>query len=62
MQQKIIIYALEHNFASMVAMIAAAAKLARENVRDITVITSDKGLKSCLSKISIPYDDIFNRK
>lgn len=60
--KKIILYALEHNFASMDAMIAATAKLALESGRDITVITSDKGLKSCLSKINVPCDDIFNRK
>ena len=51
--------ALVHNFASMDAMIAATAKLAQKNCRDITVITSDKGLKACLSKIGIPCNDIF---
>lgn len=48
-----------HNFASMDAMIAATAKLAQNNCRDITVVTSDKGLKACLSKIGIPCNDIF---
>ena len=51
--------ALVHNFASMDAMIAATAKLAQNNCRDITVVTSDKGLKACLSKIGIPCNDIF---
>ena len=43
----------------MDAMIAATAKLARDNRRDVTVVTSDKGLKACLSKINVPYNDIF---
>lgn len=55
----VIKYALVHNFASMDAMIAATAKLARDNSRDVTVVTSDKGLKACLSKIGVPCDDFF---
>lgn len=54
-----ITHALIHNFASMDAMIAATAKLACDNRRDVTVVTSDKGLKACLSKINVPYNDIF---
>ena len=54
-----ITHALVHNFASMDAMIAATAKLARNNGRNVTVITSDKGLKACLLKIDIPCNDIF---
>ena len=57
-----ITYALIHNFASMDAMIAATAKLARSNGRDITVVTSDKGLKACLSRIGVPCNDIFATK
>lgn len=55
----VIKHALIHNFASMDAMIAATAKLAYDNNRNITVITSDKGLKACLSQIGVPYDDVF---
>ena len=43
----------------MDAMIAATAKLARDSSRDVTVITSDKGLKAGLSKIDVPYNDVF---
>lgn len=57
--KNVITYALIHNFASMDAMIAATAKLARDNSRDVTVVTSDKGLKACLSKISVPCNDFF---
>ncbi len=57
--KNVITHALIHNFASMDAMIAATAKLARDNSRDVTVVTSDKGLKACLSKIDVPYNDIF---
>jgi len=57
--QKIVIYALSHSFASMDAMIAATAKIAGENECDITVITSDKGLKVCLGKCCIPYYSLF---
>ena len=57
--KKIIKLALTHNFASMDAMIAATAKIGRDNDRDITVITSDRALKACLSKIDVPRNDIF---
>lgn len=57
--KNVITHALVHNFASMDAMIAATAKLARNNGRNVTVITSDKGLKACLLKIDIPCNDIF---
>lgn len=57
--QNIIMHALTHNFASMDAMIAATAKIARKNDRNITVITSDKGLKACLGKCAIPCYDVF---
>ena len=58
--KNVIAYALIHNFASMDAMIAATAKLARDNSRDVTVVTSDRGLKACLSKIGVPCNDIFS--
>ena len=58
--KKVIMHALIHNFASMDAMIAATAKLARDNNRDLIVVTSDKGLKACLSKIGVPCNDIFS--
>lgn len=57
--RNVIKHALIHNFASMDAMIAATAKLARDNSRDVTVVTSDKGLKACLSKIGVPCNDVF---
>ncbi len=57
--KNVIIHSLIHNFSSMDAMIAATAKLARDNSRDVTVVTSDKGLKACLSKIDIPCNDVF---
>lgn len=52
-------HALSNNFASMDAMIAATAKIAREHKREVAVITSDKGLKACLDKCGIPYYDWF---
>ena len=55
----VITHALIHNFASMDAMIAATAKLARDNNRNVIVVTSDKGLKACLSKIGVPCNDAF---
>lgn len=58
--KNVINHALIHNFASMDAMIAATAKLARNNSRDVTVVTSDRGLKVCLSKIGVPCNDIFS--
>lgn len=57
--KNVIKHALIHNFASMDAMIAATAKIAQDNGRNITVVTSDKGLKACLSIIGVPCDDIF---
>ena len=57
--EKIIMHALSNNFASMDAMIAATAKIAREHKREVAVITSDKGLKACLDKCGIPYYDWF---
>ena len=57
--KNVIKLALVHNFASMDAMIAATAKLARNDSRDVIVVTSDKGLKACLSKIGVPFNDIF---
>ena len=59
--KKVIIHALLHSFASMDAMIDATAKLARENGRDVTVVTSDKGLKACLRAIGVPCDDYFSK-
>lgn len=58
--QEIIRYALKYNFASMDAMIAATAQIGIINHRNITVITSDKGLKACLSECGIPYNDYFS--
>lgn len=57
--QKIVQYALTYSFASMDALIAATAKIAGDNKRNITVITSDKALKACLKKCSIPCYDLF---
>lgn len=57
--EKLILHALTHNFASMDAMIAATAQGAIETGRDMTVVTSDKGLKACLSKASIACWDVF---
>ena len=58
--EQIISNALVHNFASMDAMIAATAREAILNGRDMTVVTSDKGLKACLAKVSIPCWDAFH--
>lgn len=57
--EQIIPDALVHNFASMDAMIAATAQEAINNGHNMTVVTSDKGLKACLSKTSIPCWDAF---
>lgn len=57
--EKIVEHALVHSFASMDAMIAATAKQEMANDNEIIVVTSDKGLKACLSKCSIPYWDAF---
>lgn len=57
--EQIIPNALIHNFASMDAIIAATAQEAIVNGKDLTVVTSDKGLKACLQKIGIPFWDAF---
>lgn len=57
--EQLIVHSLVHNFASMDAMIAATAQEAIINGRDMTVVTSDKGLKACLSKANITYWDAF---
>lgn len=59
MAEHLIVHALIHNFASMDAMIAATAQEAIETGRDLTVVTSDKGLKACLSKANIACWDAF---
>lgn len=58
--QKIIMYALEHSFGSLDAMIAATAENEIDNDIEVVVITSDKALKQCLEKCSIPFWDAFN--
>ncbi len=57
--EQIIPNALIHNFASMDALIAATAWEAILSGKDMTVVTSDKGLKACLQKAEIPYWDAF---
>lgn len=57
--EQLIAHALVHNFASMDAMIAATAQEAIKTGRDLTVVTSDKGLKACLSKANIACWDAF---
>ena len=57
----IIQHALQFSFGSLDAMIAATAKQALKNQRDITVITSDRSLIACLEKCSIPYIDLFSK-
>lgn len=57
--EQLILHALVHNFASMDAMIAATAQEAIAGGRDMTVVTSDKGLKACLKKADIPCWDAF---
>ncbi len=57
--EQLIVHALVHNFASMDAMIAATAQEAIEAGQDMTVVTSDKGLKACLTKANIAYWDAF---
>lgn len=59
--EKIVEYALIHSFASMDAMIAATARQEINKDHEIIVVTSDKGLKACLNKCSIPYWDAFSR-
>ena len=58
--EQLIVHALVHNFASMDAMIAATAREAIVAGRDMTVVTSDKGLKACLTKADIAYWDAFH--
>lgn len=57
--ERLIVHALVHNFASMDAMIAATALEAAADGREMTVVTSDKGLKACLSKAGIASWDAF---
>ncbi|MCI8697234.1 MAG: type II toxin-antitoxin system VapC family toxin [Lachnospiraceae bacterium] len=57
--EQLIIHALVHSFASMDAMIAATAWEAIADGRDMTVVTFDKGLKACLTKVGIAYWDPF---
>lgn len=57
--ERLVAHALVHNFASMDAMIAATAQEAIEAGRDLTVVTSDKGLKACLSEANIACWDAF---
>lgn len=56
---KIILYSLSHNFGSMDAVIAATAKKKILSGEQVTVVTSDKALKACLSKCDIPIFDIY---
>lgn len=59
--QKIIQYALIHNFGSLDSLIAATAKIYFSEIdsEKKALVTSDKGLKACLTKCSIPYWDAF---
>ena len=57
--EQLIVHALVHNFASMDAIIAATAQEAVVIGHDMTVVTSDKGLKACLSKANIDCWDAF---
>ena len=59
--QRIILHALTQNFRSLDALIAATAKEFGKNdgADNITIITSDKGLKACLDKCSLPHWDAF---
>ena len=57
--EQLIVHALVHNFASMDAMIAATAQEVIAAGRDMTVVTSDKGLKACLIKANIACWDAF---
>lgn len=50
---------LSHNFGSMDAVIAATAKKKILSGEQVTVVTSDKALKACLSKCDIPIFDIY---
>lgn len=57
--EKIAELSLIHSFASMDALIAATAKQKLAEGEEIVVVTSDKALKICLDKCSIPYWDAF---
>jgi DNA integrity scanning protein DisA with diadenylate cyclase activity len=59
--QKIIMCSLVHNFGSLDAIIAATASEFKncDSEDELIVITSDKGLKACLDKCSLPYWDAF---
>lgn len=57
--QQIIQHALIYSFGSMDSLIAATAKDAIENKHNMIVVTSDKGLKACLSQLGIPCWDAF---
>lgn len=59
--QRIIVHALEHSFGSLDAMIAATAESEKDKKIEVVVITSDKALKQCLEKCSIPFWDAFSR-
>lgn len=59
--KKIIEHSLIHSFGSLDAMIAATAKecAADTEMKNIVLVTSDKGLKSCLNKCEIAHWDAF---
>ena len=57
--EQLISHALVHSFASMDALIAATAQEAIKVGHDMTVVTSDKGLKACLLKADIDCWDAF---
>lgn len=59
--QRIIQYAMVHNFGSLDAMIAATANVffAENPTENNYLVTSDKGFKACLEKCNIPYWDAF---
>ncbi|MCS7461228.1 PIN domain-containing protein [Paenibacillus doosanensis] len=61
--QKIVHHALLHNFGSLDAIIAATAKECSsiKNNENTILITSDKGLKACLTKCEIPFWDAFQQ-
>lgn len=61
--QIIVHHALVHNFGSLDAIIAATAKECCSNKghENTVLITSDKGLKACLTKCEIPYWDAFQQ-
>lgn len=58
--EKIVQYALKYNFASMDALIVATASIASNSGKEgITIVTSDKGMKACLSACGMPVLDPF---